>query len=537
MSVSQPAAISQEEFQRLQTQLLDLRTANYTLMEESNRYKNDLKNSLLKLENLEKDNQKLQKIQEKSRKAKDVEMLFAENDLLQQRLVLQEEQFRIQNQTLMNELTLLVTSNDKLESAVKNQQSSNAERPEMVTADSQCDLSTAYFDKCIEEEKCLVQQFKNESLSKDTLIDELNLNLQQLKDELNKLQVEAQKVPILSDKLEYSCNQVKDAEAEKTQLKLHIEEMERSARDEMNKLQETHQQEITNMRLLYADEMKQCEIQVELVSAQKIEFEEAAGRYRQEAQDAVEDVRIAERRITSITADLRRQLRGERRRADKLQERLRDFVSGDSSFQMQSAKFADTSIEQDNCSVSSWSLMSGQNEANNAPVQSSSPYPTTNSPGSDRTRSRADNEQSAPDLMVENSRLVARLATMQQEKWRIEERVSHLEENSATMAQELINRGKLIQHYCMDTRKIVKSENVGSNNIMGGGEKMSVRRMVSLIRQIGSDSDTTEMDTQRRLQRMLEETLTKNMHLQEDVERLSQEIVRLSQIVGSANLN
>jgi len=81
------------------------------------------------------------------------------------------------------------------------------------------------------------------------------------------------------------------------------------------------------------------------------------------------------------------------------------------------------------------------------------------------------------------------------------------------------------------------AENVGSNNMIGSGEKMSVRRMVSLIRQIGSDSDTSEMDTQRRLQRMLEETLTKNMHLQEDVERLSQEIVRLSQIVGSANLN
>lgn len=34
------SAISQEEFQRLQNQLLDLRSANYTLMEESNRYKN-----------------------------------------------------------------------------------------------------------------------------------------------------------------------------------------------------------------------------------------------------------------------------------------------------------------------------------------------------------------------------------------------------------------------------------------------------------------------------------------------------------------
>lgn len=33
------SGISQEEFQRMQTQLLDLRTANYTLMEESNRHR------------------------------------------------------------------------------------------------------------------------------------------------------------------------------------------------------------------------------------------------------------------------------------------------------------------------------------------------------------------------------------------------------------------------------------------------------------------------------------------------------------------
>ena len=63
----------------------------------------------MKLETIEKDNQKLQKIQEKSRKAKDVEMLFAENDMLQKRLLSQEEQFRLQNQTLMNELTLVTS--------------------------------------------------------------------------------------------------------------------------------------------------------------------------------------------------------------------------------------------------------------------------------------------------------------------------------------------------------------------------------------------------------------------------------------------
>lgn len=48
-----------------------------------------------------------------------------------------------------------------------------------------------------------------------------------------------------------------------------------------------------------------------------------------------------------------------------------------------------------------------------------------------------------------------------------------------------------------------------------GNEKLSVRRMVSLIRQIGGDTDGEGVDVQhRRIQRMLEETLTKNMHLQ-----------------------
>ena len=59
----------------------------------------------------------------------------------------------------------------------------------MATIGCQCDLSTAQFEKCIEEEKCRVQQLTAESLSKDTLVKDLNLNLQTLKDELNKLQV------------------------------------------------------------------------------------------------------------------------------------------------------------------------------------------------------------------------------------------------------------------------------------------------------------------------------------------------------------
>lgn len=53
---------------------------------------------------MEKEYQKAQRTLEKSRKAKDVEMLFAENDALQNKLICQEEQFREQNQALLQEL-------------------------------------------------------------------------------------------------------------------------------------------------------------------------------------------------------------------------------------------------------------------------------------------------------------------------------------------------------------------------------------------------------------------------------------------------
>ena len=58
------------------------------------------------------------------------------------------------------------------------------------------------------------------------------------------------------------------------------------------------------------------------------------------------------------------------------------------------------------------------------------------------------------------------------------------------------------------------SESSGSITLSPANEKLSVRRMVSLIRQIGGDAEGETDGQQRRLRRMLEETLTKNMHLQ-----------------------
>ena len=65
--------------------------------------------------------------------------------------------------------------------------------------------------------------------------------------------------------------------------------------------------------LEWAGKEKEYEIQLELTAAQRAEFEVEAAQARQEARDALEDARIADRRIASVTHDLRRQLRAERR--------------------------------------------------------------------------------------------------------------------------------------------------------------------------------------------------------------------------------
>ena len=123
------SAISHDEFQRMQTQLLDLRTANYSLMEEGNRFRIgrtfnfsrnsvdmftesiffllEIRNTTTKYQSTVKELHKALQILEKSRKAKDVEMLFAENEALQRKILSQEEEFRMQNQTLLQELTLV----------------------------------------------------------------------------------------------------------------------------------------------------------------------------------------------------------------------------------------------------------------------------------------------------------------------------------------------------------------------------------------------------------------------------------------------
>ena len=362
-------------------------------------------------------------------------------------------------------------TNDKLEKYANERQNGS---PEIKSQDGQCqcDLLTESYEKLVSEEKShrqklekdlalTIEQSTNTDLKWQQIKQTLDAQISLLTEQLSSSQQEAARLPDLLDRLD-------QAEQEKTQSKDQLTSLEKQleqVRAESNKrslqLEDDHRMAMASLLSSIEDREKNCQVQLEVMSAQRAEFEEEAVRCRQEAQDALEDARIAERRIASVTQDLRRQLRCERRRADKLQDRLRDFISSNGSSSQVSP--AETVIDADNCSVSSWSLMSGQNESNGAVVVSSSsngtpspPFPPTDSPSSERNNHRTSavlEAEPMPDLATENCRLVSRLANLQQEKWRLEERLSQLEEANSAMTDELVKRGQLIQHYCMEAKQ------------------------------------------------------------------------------------
>lgn len=108
------SALSDEEFQRMQMQLIELRTKNYTLGEKNVKVQTELLQNNQLIEDLRKELSKCQKVISRSKNAREIEQFVQENEALQQKLQMQEDEFRLQNKTLVQEITSLETSNESL---------------------------------------------------------------------------------------------------------------------------------------------------------------------------------------------------------------------------------------------------------------------------------------------------------------------------------------------------------------------------------------------------------------------------------------
>jgi len=106
--------LSEVDFQRLQETLLELKTRNYTLEDQSRKQRSALGEAQAKVTVLTEELEKAKKTIDKSKKITEIQKVLSENENLKQKLLAQEDDFRLQNQTLLDELSKLVKANDVL---------------------------------------------------------------------------------------------------------------------------------------------------------------------------------------------------------------------------------------------------------------------------------------------------------------------------------------------------------------------------------------------------------------------------------------
>uniref|UniRef100_A0A672HWT5 GRIP1 associated protein 1 n=1 Tax=Salarias fasciatus TaxID=181472 RepID=A0A672HWT5_SALFA len=238
----------------------------------------------------------------------------------------------------------------------------------------------------------------------------------------------------------------------------------------------------------------------------------------QEIKDTVDGQRILEKKGSAALKDLKRQLQLERKRADKLQERLQEILTNSKTRtgleELVLSEINSPSRTQqtgDSSSVSSFSYKDMMKE----PQPSNQNKSGGGSPQSQRPAELSDDEV---------GELFQRLAEVQQEKWMLEEKVKHLEVSCSSMAEDICRKSAIIETYVMESRRDVSGGGLGGH----GGSQGERGGLGSVLRDLVKPGDENLREMNKKLQNMLEEQLTKNMHLQKDLEVLSQELVRLS---------
>uniref|UniRef100_A0A8C2JUS1 GRIP1 associated protein 1 n=1 Tax=Cyprinus carpio TaxID=7962 RepID=A0A8C2JUS1_CYPCA len=282
-------------------------------------------------------------------------------------------------------------------------------------------------------------------------------------------------------------------------LKEAEETMENSKLDhaeEIQRLQKAHTLQLEAK----AAEVEAVKQQVTGMQKEREELNNTISKLKQEIKDTVDGQRILEKKGSSALKDLKRQLHLERKRADKLQERLQEILTNTKTRtgleELVLSEINSPSRTQqtgDSSSISSFSYREIMKDGASAPSTNKS---NTSSPQSQRPADLSDDEV---------SELFQRLAEVQQEKWMLEEKVKHLEVSCASMADDICKKTAIIETYVMDSRR---------GGAVAHGAQGERGGLSSVLRDLVKPGDENLREMNKKLQNMLEEQLTKNMHLQ-----------------------
>ncbi|KAM4571699.1 GRIP1-associated protein 1 isoform 2-T2 [Fundulus diaphanus] len=453
----------------------------------------------------------------------DQESLLAQRDDLNSQL--QESSFA--NRKLLEQLTEEGQEKERLlrelDEAKKTAEKRKAMLDEMATQLNQVksDHKEALSDLKLQHEKEVLGVRARYEKELRVLHEEKNRSEEEIRQQLREEKGRTKELEGLQQRVEELQAQVQAMEGTKGWFERRLKETEENL--EKNALQ--HQEDIQRLQEEQALQLEEKQAEVEGWKQQQLEAEkqrdelrETIGKLKQEIKDTVDGQRILEKKGSSALKDLKRQLQLERKRADKLQERLQEILTNSRTRtgleELVLSEINSPSRTQqtgDSSSVSSFSYKDMMKEVQPTHQNRSG----GGSPQSQRPAELSDDEV---------GELFQRLAEVQQEKWMLEEKVKHLEVSCSSMAEDICRKSAIIETYVMDSRRDVSGSAVGAH----GGFQGERGGLGSVLRDLVKPGDENLREMNKKLQNMLEEQLTKNMHLQKDLELLSQELVRLS---------
>ncbi|XP_037335670.2 GRIP1-associated protein 1 isoform X2 [Pungitius pungitius] len=356
------------------------------------------------------------------------------------------------------------------------------------------------------------------------LHEDKNRSEEEIRQQLREEKARAKELEGLQPRVEELQTQVQSMEGTRGWFERRLKEAEEKI--ETNSLE--HQEEMERVKRGHLLQLEEKQSEMEEVKQQLMEAEkqkdglnDTIEKLKQEIKDTVDGQRILEKKGSAALKDLKRQLQLERKRADKLQERLQEILTNSKTRtgleELVLSEINSPSRTQqtgDSSSVSSFSYRDMMKEAQPTNQNKSG----GGSPQSQRPAELSDDEV---------GELFQRLAEVQQEKWMLEEKVKHLEVSCSSMAEDICRKSSIIETYVMESRIDVSGGAIGGHGGHGGsqGERGGLG---SVLRDLVKPGDENLREMNKKLQNMLEEQLTKNMHLQKDLEVLSQELVRLS---------
>ncbi|KAM9830663.1 GRIP1-associated protein 1 isoform 2-T2 [Syngnathus typhle] len=353
------------------------------------------------------------------------------------------------------------------------------------------------------------------------LHEEKNRSEEDIRQQLRDEKARSKELETLQTKVKELHGQLQSMEETKGWFERRLNE----AQENTDKLILDHQEAVKSLQEQHILDLQAKQAEAEAVHKQLLEVQNqreedhgAIAKLKQEIKDTVDGQRIIEKKGSAALKDLKRQLHLERKRADKLQERLQEILTNSKSRtgleELVLSEINSPSRTQqtgDSSSVSSFSYRDVMKESQSVGQNKSG----GGSPQCQRAAELSDDEL---------GELFQRLAEVQQEKWMLEEKVKHLEVSCSSMAEDICRKSAIIETYVMDSRIDVSGGATGGHGV----SQVDRGGLGSVLRDLVKSGDENLREMNKKLQNMLEEQLTKNMHLHKDMEVLSQELVRLS---------